>query len=111
MSLIAASAVFGRVGVVGADLRSLVGVEEALEQRAENRRIDEAPVEARGGEQKADLDMGERERRLSIEQPAVELEDILKIEVAALRHVVEKAGEIDLRLLGLALGGLQQLFP
>ena len=31
---------------MGADLRALVGIEEALEQRAENRRIDLAPVEA-----------------------------------------------------------------
>ena len=30
------------VGVMGADLRPLVGIEEALEQRAENRRVDEA---------------------------------------------------------------------
>ena len=43
------------VGVMGADLRALVGIEKALEQRAENRRVDQAPVEARGGEQEADF--------------------------------------------------------
>ena len=39
------------VGVMRADLRALVGIEKALEQRAEDRRVDQAPVEARGGEQ------------------------------------------------------------
>ena len=30
---------------MGADLRALVGIEKALEQRAENGRVDQAPVE------------------------------------------------------------------
>ena len=36
---------------MGADLGALVGIEEALEQRAENGRVDQAPVETRRGEQ------------------------------------------------------------
>ncbi len=38
------------IGVVRADLRPLVGVEKTLEQGAEDRRIDQAPVEPGGGE-------------------------------------------------------------
>ena len=40
-----------RVGVVCADLRALIGIEKAFEQSPENRRVDEAPIEARSGEQ------------------------------------------------------------
>ena len=99
------------IGVMRADLRPLVGVEEALEQCAEDGRVDQAPVEARGGEHEADLDMGQRQGGAPVEQPAVELEDIFEIEVAALRHVAEEAGEIGLRLFRLALGGPQKLLP
>ena len=35
---------------MGADLRALVGIEKALEQSAEDGRVDQAPVEARRGE-------------------------------------------------------------
>ncbi len=75
-----------------ADLRPLVGIEKALEQRAEDRRVDQAPVEARGGEQEADFVVLKRQRRPAVEQAAVEFENVLEIEVAALRHVVEQAG-------------------
>ena len=75
---------------MGADLRALVGIEEALEQRAEDRRVDQAPVEARGGEQEADLGVFEPERRAAVEQAAVELGDVLEIEVAAVLHVGEQ---------------------
>ena len=94
-----------------ADLRALVGIEEALEQSAEDRRVDQAPVEARGGEQQADLDVFERERRAAVEQAAVELGDVLEIEVAAVLHVGEQLLEPWLALLRLALGRLQQLPP
>ena len=62
-------------------------------------------------EEQADLGVLQGQRRPAVEQAAVELEDVLKIEIAALRHVVEEAREIGLRLLGLALGGLQKLLP
>ena len=94
-----------------ADLRPLVRIEETLEQRAEDRRVDQTPVEAGGGEQEADLVVPQFERRPSVEQAAVEFENVLQIEVAALRHVVEQAGKKGFRLLRLALGGLQQLLP
>ena len=40
----------------------------------------------------------QRERRPAVEQAAVEFENVLQIEVAALRHVVEQAREKRLRL-------------
>ena len=55
--------------------------------------------------------MRQRQRRAAIKQPPVEFEDILKIEVAALRHVVEQAREERLGLTGLAFGRLKQLLP
>ena len=102
---------FFRVGVMGADLRALVGIEKALEQRAEDRRVDEAPVEAGGGEQEADLAVVERQRRAAVEQAAVELGDVLEIEIAAVLHVGEQLLEPFLALLGLARRSLQQLAP
>ena len=94
-----------------ADLRALVGVEKALEQRAEDRRVDQAPVEARRGEQEADFPMLQRQRGAAVEQAAVEFENVLEVEVAAFRHVVEQARQESLGLTGLALGRLQQFLP
>ena len=82
--------IFSRIGVKRADLRPLVGVEEAREQRAENRRVDQAPVDARGGEHEADFGMLEVEIATTVEQPAVELSNILKVEIAAVLHVGEQ---------------------
>ncbi len=96
---------------MGADLRALVGIEEALEQRAEDRRVDQAPVEARGGEQQADLGVFEPERRPAVEQAAVELGDVLEIEVAAVLHVGEQLLEPFPALLRLARAGFEQLAP
>ena len=59
----------------------------------------------------ADFRLFKRQRRAAIEQAAVEFENVLKIEVAAFRHVVEEAGQERPGLSGLALGRLQQLFP
>src|SRR5208282_5780726 len=55
--------------------------------------------------------MLQRQRRAAVKQPAVEFENILKIEIAALRHVIEQAREERLGLTGLALGCLKQLPP
>ena len=74
-----------------ADLRALVGIEEALEQSAEDRRVDQAPVEARRGEQEADFGMLKRQRAATVEQTAVELRDVFEIEIAAVLHVGEQA--------------------
>src|ERR1700677_2582227 len=99
------------IGVMRADLRPLVGIEEALEQSAEDRRVDQAPIEARSGEQQADFGMLERQGAATVEQAAVELRDVLEIEIAAVLHVGEQAVDPLLALVGLARRGLQQFLP
>ena len=70
--------IFSGIGVMRADLGAFVGIEKTFEQSAENRRIDEAPIEAGGGEQQADFAVFERQRRTAVEQAAVELARCLR---------------------------------
>ena len=78
------------VGVVRAELRPLVRVESALEQRAEDRGVDLRPVEVRRIEGRLNLGPRERQRRVVLEQSAVEPVDGLEPHPAAGRHRAEK---------------------
>jgi len=91
-------------GVVGAELGALVGVEAALEEGAEDRGVDGAPVEARGGEEAADLVLGEREDALGGEEVAVEAADDVGAEVAAAGHGGEELGDLAAEALGVVAG-------
>ena len=55
------------VGVVRAELRAFTRVEPALEQRAEDRRIDLRPVEVRRRQYRLDVSGLQRERRTIVE--------------------------------------------
>lgn len=66
----------GPRGVVGAELVALDGIEGALQQRAEDRGLDVAPVGARGFAEELELVFGERERVGFGEEAAVEFEDV-----------------------------------
>ena len=94
-----------------ADLRPLVGIEETLEQGAEDRRIDQAPVERGGREEQGDLDMRQFERRAAVEQAAVEPGNVLQVEIPAVLHVAEQLVEPLLGPFGPALRRLQELLP
>ena len=78
-----------------ADLGALIGIEKALEQRAEDGRVDLAPVEARRGLQQADLVRLQFQRAAAVEQAAVEMRDHRHVEDIADFHggkqAVEKA--------------------
>ena len=92
---------------MGADLRALVGIEEALEQGAENRRVDQAPVEAGGGEQEADFGLLERQRRAAVEQAAVEFAMSSRSKSPPFAMSSNSRVETCLGLRRLALGRLQ----
>ena len=88
---------------MGADLRALVRIEKAFEQRAEDGRIDLAPVEACRRLQQADAVGIERQRAAAVEQAAVEIRDFFQSKIAAMFHRGEELVEISLggfRLLG-----------
>ena len=74
----------GPVGVVRAELRALAGVEAALEERAEDRRLDLRPVEPGDAVDERDLLVGQRQHRGAVEEAAVEPLDALRAEEAAL---------------------------
>ena len=78
------------VGVVRPELRPLVRIEPALEQRAEDRRIDLGPVQARGGQHRVDVGPLQRQRRRVVEQPAVEPVNRLEADQATLGHALEE---------------------
>ncbi len=82
------------VGVVGAQLGALVGVEAALEQGAEDRGLDERPVEPPDLDQGADLGRRELQDLVGVEQPAVEPADLLGAEhPAAVAHPGEQLAQ------------------
>lgn len=54
---------------------ALPGVQGPLEQRAEDRGLDVAPVRGRGLEQEPELLAGERQGRRRSEEPPVELQE------------------------------------
>ena len=94
---------------MGAQLGALVGVEAALEQGAEDRRLDERPVELADLEERADLGAGQRQDVAGLEQAAVEPVDLLGAEEAAvLRHLREQLAEGGREDARAAVGGLRQ---
>jgi len=78
---------------VRADLRPLVRVEEALEQCAEDGRIDLIPFHRSQRHQKIDLTMLEFEGPASVEQAAIETRDVLDAVEAARLHGREELVE------------------
>ena len=79
------------VGVVGAELGALVGVQAALEQGAEDRGLDERPVELADLEERGDLGADQRQDVAGLEQAAVEPVDLLGPEQpAVLAHLREQ---------------------
>ena len=73
-----------------ADLRALVGIEEALEQGAEDCRIDQAPVETGRRDQQADIAVIEPNGPPAVEQSAVEMRDIGQVELTTMLHRLEQ---------------------
>ena len=80
------------VGIVRAELRAFAWVEPALEQRAEDRRIDLRPVEVRSRQYRLEVSGLQRERRTIVEQSAVEPGDRLEADPAAGGHHSEELG-------------------
>ncbi len=97
----------GPVGVVGAELGALRGVQAALEEGAEDGRLDLAPVEVRDLPHGLDLWRCQRQDGRVLEEPAVEPLDALNPEVpTALRHLPEEVGELRGERVGLAPCGV-----
>ena len=83
------------VGIVRAKLRALVRVEAALEQRAQDRRVDLRPVERRGVKRGFDPLPVEGQGGVVVEQPAVEPGHGLEADAAPGGHRAEQvAGEV-----------------
>ena len=78
---------------MGADLRALGGVEDAFEQRAEDGGFDVAPVQAVDDLEGLDFFQREVDDVGVGEQAAVEVEDVIGAEVAAVGHRVEELCE------------------
>ena len=96
------------VGVVRADLRALVGIEEALEQRAEDRRVDRRPVLPGDVAQDVERVRVERQRLVVVEQAAVEMQDVFEAVFAARAHVAEQFRQHFLRALRHFVAALRQ---
>ena len=74
---------------------ALAGIQPPLEQRPEDRRVDLRPVEFRCCQHGIDVGPLQRERRVVVEQPAVEPVDRLDADQASLRHPPEqRAGKL-----------------
>ena len=89
------------VGVVRPELRALVRVETALEQRAQDRGVDLRPVERRRLERRLDLGLLQRQGGIVVEQPAVEPCHRLETDKAAGRHRPEQGAGHGGEFLGL----------
>ena len=95
------------VGVVRAQLRALAGVQPALEQRAQDRRVDLRPVERSRVAHRLDLGPGQRQGGVVVEEPAVEPRHRLEADAAAHVHRAEQvAGQLG-KVTGLAARLLQ----
>jgi hypothetical protein len=94
---------------VGAQLRPPVGVEAALEEGPEDRRLDERPVQAPHLEERPDLGLGHGEHVGRVEEAAVEPGDLLGPEhPAAAAHQREHLAEGVAEEVGPAAGLLGQ---
>ena len=97
------------IGVVGAQLGALVRVQAALEEGAEDGRLDERPVEPAHLQERADLRAGERDDVGRVEQAAVEPVDLLGAEEAAVpAHLREQLAERLREDGGAAVGGFRE---
>ena len=79
-----------RARVVGPDLRPLCRVEQPLEERPEDRRLDVAPVEGGHVDEPANLVGAELDDLGVSEQPTIEVEHLVGPEVAARAHRLEQ---------------------
>ena len=96
------------VGVVRAKLRTLVGVEPALEQGAEDRGVDVRPVEFRRRQNVAHVRLFQRQGVSGIEEPAVEPLNPLEADYAAVLHRGEQGSRVRLEILWRVLAVFQQ---
>ena len=92
------------IGVVGAKLGALAIVQDALEERAEDSRLDAAPIElGRLAENRQILRFEVKDRVIG-EEPAIEMPDAERpIVVAGLRHGLEEIGQLACELARRAL--------
>ena len=79
-----------RVGVVRADLRPLVGVEEPFKQGTEDRWVNRRPVLFRNGTENIKGIRIERQCFVVVEQPAIEMQNMFEAEFTAFAHVGEQ---------------------
>ena len=99
-----------RVGVVGPELGALGRVQAVFKQRAENRRVDGAPVHIGGGAvQRVQVGLRQRRHLDGFEQPAIEPGNGQVAVVAAFAHGFEQDGEAVGGALRVAGGGVEQL--
>src|SRR5690606_8932144 len=94
--------------VLGAEAVSLLGVERAGEERAEDGRLDGAPVGLGGLAEHGDVLAGEGERAVVLEEVAVEAKQFAGAEVSPLVHGAPELGEGALDLVGSGLGGVAE---
>jgi len=78
---------------VRAELGSLSGVEAALEEGAEDGRLDAGPVQGGGARQGRQIVGRERERRRVGEEAAVEVGDVVGAKAAARGHSGEQQAQ------------------
>ena len=95
-------------GVFRTERRAGGGVETALEERAEDRGIDRAPVEPRGLVDRRDLGRVEPEDDGVGEKPTVEMRDRFVLELATRRHRAEEFGGVAGEALGVVLRVFEQ---
>ena len=69
-----------------AELRALGRVQAALEQRAQDRRVDLAPIEGGGLQRRLDLFPRQRQGVIAVEEAAVEPGDGFETDAAACGH-------------------------
>ena len=102
------------VGVVGAERGANPGVEAALEQGAEDRGFDGAPVHFAGGMQGVDFAGGELDQLDAGEEAAVEPGDVFEQEIAAGLHgaeeFAERGAELDGVVAALVEDALEEAF-
>ncbi|MBK5962748.1 hypothetical protein CCR95_01180 [Thiocystis minor] len=97
------------IGVMGAELGALFGVETALEQGAKDRGVDGRPVEIRQSTQALDVLRRQRERGGRGEESAVEPVNRLEACRAARGHGAEKTFQHLRKVFRALLTGLQEL--
>ena len=81
-------------GVVRAELRTLGGVERACEQRAQDRRLDAAPVERAHARQDRQRIAIELQHRVIVEQPPVEVRHVRIRKEATARHLLKQLAQL-----------------